>query len=42
MSGPGDYNGSVRRIRFVNDQPQPPEIMDSGLDFPDGIGVLEQ
>ena len=42
MSGPGDYNGSVRRIQFVNDQPQAPEIMDSGLNFPDGIGILEE
>src|SRR6185295_15536221 len=40
--GPGDNNGSVRRIRFVNGQPQPPEKMDMGLDFPDGIGVLNQ
>jgi len=40
--GPGDHNGTVRRIRFVNGQPQPPETMDTGLDFPDGIGVLEQ
>jgi hypothetical protein len=39
--GPGDHTGSVRRLRFVNGVPQPPEIMNSGLDFPDGIGVLE-
>ncbi len=39
--GPGPNNGTVRRIRFINGQPQPPETLDSGLDFPDGIGVLE-
>jgi hypothetical protein len=39
--GPGNHTGSVRRIRFVDGQPQPPEKMDSGLNFPDGIGVLE-
>jgi hypothetical protein len=39
--GPGFQTGGVRRIRFVNGQPQPPERMDSGLNFPDGIGVLE-
>ena len=39
--GPGNRTGTVRRIRFVDGAPQPPEIMDSGLDFPDGIGILE-
>ena len=38
--GPGDKNGTVRRIRFVNGEPQAPEIMDQGLEFPDGIGIL--
>ncbi len=38
--GPGDKNGTVRRIRFVNGEPQAPEVMDQGLEFPDGIGVL--
>jgi hypothetical protein len=36
--GPGP-EGTVRRIRFVNGAPQPPEIMGGGLAFPDGIGV---
>jgi hypothetical protein len=36
--GPGP-EGTVRRIRFVNGQPQPPEIMGAGLQYPDGIGV---
>ena len=36
--GPGP-EGTVRRIRFVNGQPQPPEIMGGGLQYPDGIGV---
>jgi hypothetical protein len=38
---PGDGTGTVRRIRFVDGQPQAPEIMGRGLDFPDGIGILE-
>jgi len=38
--GPGNDTGSVRRLRFVNGAPQPPETMDTGLDFPDGIGIL--
>jgi hypothetical protein len=37
--GPGDGTGKVRRIAFVDGEPQPPEIMDEGLAFPDGIGV---
>jgi hypothetical protein len=36
--GPGP-EGTVRRIRFVRGEPQPPEIMGGGLAFPDGIGV---
>lgn len=40
--GPGPNLGSVRRIRFdENGDPLPPETMDSGLNFPDGIGILE-
>jgi hypothetical protein len=39
--GPGRDRGTVRRIRFVNGEPQPPETMDTGLNFPDGIGILE-
>jgi hypothetical protein len=38
--GPGDRTGSVRRIRFVDGEPQPPETMADGLAFPDGIGVF--
>ena len=34
-----DRTGSVRRIRFVDGAPQPPETMADGLAFPDGIGV---
>lgn len=37
--GPGDHTGTVRRIRFVDGLPQPPETIDSGLAFPDGIAV---
>jgi len=39
--GPGNRTGTVRRVRFVDGQPQPPETLDTGLSFPDGIGVLE-
>ena len=39
--GPGDHTGTVRRIHFVNGEPQAPETMNRHLDFPDGIGVLE-
>jgi hypothetical protein len=38
--GPGDATGTVRRITFVDGQPQAPETMASGLAFPDGIGIL--
>lgn len=37
--GPGDGIGTLRRIRFVDGEPQPPEIMAEGLAFPDGVGV---
>ncbi len=37
--GPGDGTGTVRRIRFVGGEPQPPETVAEGLAFPDGIGV---
>lgn len=40
--GPGRNLGTVRRIRFVDGAPQAPETMDTGLNFPDGIGVLEE
>lgn len=39
--GPGDGTGSVRRIRFVDGEPQPPETLDEGLAFPDGIGIFQ-
>jgi len=37
--GPGDNTGTVRRITFKKDVPQPPETMATGLAFPDGIGI---
>lgn len=40
--GPGRNNGSVRRIRFENGAPLPPEKLDDRLNFPDGIGILEE
>jgi hypothetical protein len=39
--GPGNGTGTVRRLRFIDGEPQPPEVMDTGLNFPDGIGILE-
>ena len=39
--GPGDNTGSVRRITFVDGEPQPPETLDEGLAFPDGIGIFQ-
>ena len=38
LPGPGP-GGTVRRIVFVDGEPQPPEIIADGLAFPDGIGV---
>jgi hypothetical protein len=38
--GPGDKTGSVRKIAFVDGQPQPPVTLATGLDFPDGVGVF--
>lgn len=40
--GPGRRTGTVRRIPFENGEPLPPITMDSGLAFPDGIGILEE
>ena len=40
--GPGRRTGTVRKIRFENGDPLPPEKMDQGLSFPDGIGILER
>jgi hypothetical protein len=37
--GPGDGTGRVFRIRFVDGEPQAPEVMADGLAFPDGIGI---
>jgi len=39
--GPGPRTGTVRKILFDGDTPQPPITMDAGLAFPDGIGILE-
>lgn len=40
--GPGFERGTVRVLRFVDGEPQPPETIDFRLNFPDGIGVLER
>lgn len=39
--GPGPGTGTVRRIPFENGEPLAPETIDSGLAFPDGIGLLD-
>jgi hypothetical protein len=31
--------GTIRRINFVGGAPQPPEIVDTGLQAPYGIGI---
>lgn len=38
--GPGDGNGTVRRIDLGGPVPGDPVLVDDGLAFPDGIGVL--
>jgi hypothetical protein len=39
--GPGSGRGTVRRVSFDADgNPQPPEIIASGLDYPDAVSVL--
>ena len=38
--GPGRGTGTLRRITFVDGEPQPPETMATGLAFPDGIGIF--
>ncbi len=38
--GPGP-DGKVWRIRFVDGEPQLPELLDRGLAFPDGLGILD-
>ena len=37
--GPGNGTGRVQRIAFVNGKPQKPQVMNTGLAFPDGIGI---
>lgn len=37
--GPGPETGTVRRLAFTEDEPLPPEVMDDGLRFPDGLGI---
>jgi hypothetical protein len=36
---PGLRTGTIRRITFAGGQPQPPAVVDSGLESPDGIGI---
>ena len=37
--GPGNGTGTLRRIAFVDGEPQAPEIMGTDLAFPDGVGI---
>ncbi len=37
--GPGSGLGTVRRITFAGGVPQSPELIQSGLTFPDGLGI---
>lgn len=39
LPGPGPGKGSVRRIVFVEGEPQPPDVLAEGLTFPDGLGL---
>ena len=40
--GPVDGAGTVRRITFdAAGDPERAEVMDDGLDFPDGIGIYQ-
>jgi len=38
--GPGNKTGSQRRITFTDGKPNPPDTMNTGLDYPDGQGVF--
>ena len=38
--GPGARTGTLRVIRFLDGEPQPPDTIADGLAFPDGLGVL--
>jgi hypothetical protein len=38
LPGPGPETGSVRRIAFVDGEPQAPEVIADGLTYPDGLG----
>ncbi len=41
LPGPGEGTGTVRRVTFDDEgEPSAPEIMASGLDFPDAVSVL--
>ncbi len=41
LPGPASGQGTVRRVRFSEDgEPQAPEIIGSGLDFPDAVSIL--
>jgi hypothetical protein len=36
---PGLRTGTIRRITFTNGVPRPPEVVDTGLEAPGGIGI---
>lgn len=37
----GEGEGSVLRVRFQDGVPLPPEVLKEGLDFPDGLGIVD-
>lgn len=39
--GPGTRTGSVNRITFTDGDPNAPEVMAEGLQFPDGLGFWQ-
>jgi hypothetical protein len=41
LATPGPRLGSIRRISFAKDQPQPPELVNQSLDAPDGLGIFD-
>ena len=36
-----DGEGAVLRVRFADGLPRPPEYLKDGLDFPDGVGLIQ-
>ena len=42
LPGPGDHTGTVRKVEFdASGNPGKPVTMGTGLNFPDGLGILK-